>query len=996
MRALLALLCVAAIAALGFLFLNPDREAPDTSGALHQSATPDATSSDARAASELAAAPVQERDAQRSAVEARASAPTPGASAPSASRASAHVVGRVLDARGRPLQGADVRRAEATLLGATTRHPDDAPSVDATTTGADGRFDLAVGGGDRVALRFGADGCEWLRRSVTLAAGATVDLGDLQLADGVQLSGRVVDSLGQPVSGARITRPRDGGDVIVFFGDEEQGEHLATSGADGAFAVRRHPAGAWTLTASHARHPRTTLEGEALRSGERREGLVVTMADGVSVAGFVNDLPADGRRFSVRAQPIGARDESPRLRFGDVERGLTTGGRTAEVRADGSFEVEGLPPAEAYRLAVHVGPKGGARQSEFVTVAAGSRGARLAFALGSTVTLRVVDAATKAPVERFGVESGFGWLHRRVGEGDALHHADGVLRLEDLWRPSETSRLGITISASGYASFERSDIEVTPGSTTDLGVIELTPVPVVEVSVIDQRGDPVEGASVVLTEVQRLTGGNRNIKVNRRVERTASGSGGPATTSGRTTMSFGALQEQGRTNADGVAVLNSVPGKTAQVTVAAKGFADWISGELALPTGGTTGVDAVLNQGGQVLVRVLDRAGAPAPGVKVERRTTPGHTPFENVEGVEAQRTRVTDALGEARFDYVAVGRQGFRVAPKAGEGMTFVMAGMPGQEEDDWTELDVDEGGEHTLSLALPVTATLVGRVYEDGQPLAGARVRKADSGGLGAAFALIDGGGGGATTDGSGRFRFENLDLGDLRVQVEHPSRAMPASFDLALEEGESEVRLDLTVSVVEGRVTDAAGKPVAGAKVTAERHEAGEGRRDVRVMIAFNPTDGESSNMAILGLGGLAPEVRTDAEGRYSLRGVAPDVELVVKAEREGFREAKSQPLHVTPGAVRSQIDLVLEAGGALRVICDAPGQWLAIASASGGGLGGGAPKVEHLVDGVATFEDLTPGSWSVRLDAVGGEDEAPEVQPQSAEVKSGETAELRFEL
>ena len=59
-----------------------------------------------------------------------------------------------------------------------------------------------------------------------------------------------------------------------------------------------------------------------------------------------------------------------------------------------------------------------------------------------------------------------------------------------------------------------------------------------------------------------------------------------------------------------------------------------------------------------------------------------------------------------------------------------------------------------------------------------------------------------------------------------------------------------------------------------------------------------------MTISNLGQPDQKVFTDEEGRYSLRGVAPDVEFVVKATKQGYRDTKSEEvtnwLHVTAAA------------------------------------------------------------------------------------------------
>ncbi|MEZ6015224.1 MAG: carboxypeptidase-like regulatory domain-containing protein [Planctomycetota bacterium] len=1012
MRALLMLIAVALVGA-GYFFLMPSSAPPAGSAPIRAGDTAPATPTPTEGSAVLDGVDGPATTLAGAAAALRQVAPDTAspAEAPVARAASAPatVTGRVLDDLGRPLEGADVSLAvtdglfsRVGLAGTDGAKSDSRSSV---VTDAEGRFELTLSvAGDR-RMRFGADGYEWLSRQVAVVPGAQTDLGDVQLAAGVRLSGRVVDARGNAVAGARVARPRDSDGSLIIVGLEEPGDVLAETGADGTFEILRHPAGPWKLSANHDRFPRGEASGDALRAGERRDGILIELPDGVNIAGLVAGLPADTKGLIVRARPA-QRD----LGLGSIQiNGLDDfggGGRTGKLAADGSFEVAGLPPAESYRVALYEragGPFGGNRRSAAVTAAAGARDVRLVHSEGASVSFRVGDAVTKAPVERFEIASGFGWIMPvDTAAGAATKdHPGGLARIESLWPDGQSSNFQVQVSAIGYDAFLRKGIELAAGATMDLGVFELSPRPVIEVSVTDDAGTPIEGARVVLSELRpeaASSGGTRSFSVTRRIE--ASSDGGPDSDS----VSFGGDlgREEGRTDRDGFAVLNSLPGKRARLVVTAPRFAEWTSEPLQLPLTGPSRHDVALTVGGVVVVTVVDRAGKPAAGVKVERRAPAGVSAFDVPESGDAPRTLVTDAAGTARFDHVGVGAQAFRIPPKAPAGGFMLSFGdSDDSDADSWTSVQVVELGEHALELALPATSTLVGTVFEDGRPLGGAKVRKVENAGMPGAitggFGFIGGGGGGVATDGAGRFTLADLEPGRVTVEVRHPTRAMPMRFVLELAEGDNVERLELPVSILEGRVEDAHGAPVVGAVVSAKPEGEADGPRSMAVMVfrtSSGDDDGDES-VAISGLDDSTVEALTDEDGRYVLRGVTPDIELVVEAKKKGYRDAKSEAMHVAPGAVRSKVDLVLESGGTLEVRCDEPGSWMALAHFEGEDAKPGPPKVAVLKDGVCTFKDLAAGPWRVEVRAVTSTGDQAGFDEQTVNIVSDETATLTFE-
>ena len=75
------------------------------------------------------------------------------------------------------------------------------------------------------------------------------------------------------------------------------------------------------------------------------------------------------------------------------------------------------------------------------------------------------------------------------------------------------------------------------------------------------------------------------------------------------------------------------------------------------------------------------------------------------------------------------------------------------------------------------------------------------------------------------------EDVKADEYRLEIAHASRVMPWEEKLAIRAGWNEEDIDLPITIIAGRITDAQGEPVAGALVSAERSretESGGQRR------------------------------------------------------------------------------------------------------------------------------------------------------------------------
>ena len=120
---------------------------------------------------------------------------------------------------------------------------------------------------------------------------------------------------------------------------------------------------------------------------------------------------------------------------------------------------------------------------------------------------------------------------------------------------------------------------------------------------------------------------------------------------------------------------------------------------------------------------------------------------------------------------------------------------------------------------------------------------------------------------TDGRGEFRFDSVTEGEYELRISHPTRVMDDRFDVEVEAIDTRFEADLKVALIEGRVLDATGQPVVGARVSARRPSAGGQRSIGIVMMGSSVGEPRSSRVTR-----TSPSRSTDREGRYSLRGVS----------------------------------------------------------------------------------------------------------------------------
>lgn len=1002
----LVLVCVLGVLGLGVLWLVRAGDEPvGTAAPVARSEAP-AGRPEVRLTAPEQEARAERPESPRVASEVPATEAATAAAAPAA-RSTGGLRGRVVDALGAPVANARVLAGDGRGL---VRLPLDAASVEAlpwfdvheATTDEDGAFALEGPDPGAVRLAVRAPGHAPLDRDgLALPASGDLDVGELVLEPSVLLTGTVVDPRGNAVADARLYRMEPGGeDGLRMFESEPAGALVATTADDGSFRIDELAAGPWELLVRADEHPDHALTGRTDRAGQVKSGLRIVLDEGWTVTGRVTGVPAGVEEPLVVRARAGSPESSDEWLFvdGDAEP------RMAECGADGSFVLRGLRMDQGYNLvALRASRRGfgvGRSCSASVHVRPGQSSAELTYQLESAIAFQVVDGRTREPIEDFEVEAGLSWTRPLTDENGrrVRHHEEGRVRFGEL-RPREARATAkLQLRAAGYQPLDLDDVAVVREETTDLGVLALQPAAVVRVTVVDRTtGAPVEGARVTLSRARGPEQGMRFELSSDDVE---------------VPLSMDEHTRSGRTDAEGVAVVSSFEGERASLRVRRDGYALHRGEELYLTPGQDEELRVELGRGGAVSVLLLDADGAPVAGAQVEHRSGQEDDTFV-IAGLGGG-TDVTDGEGRVLFDNLEPGEHGFR--PAQGGGPRVIMAGggsasvfisrdgvgAPVQDET-WQSVLVEEGGRHDLTLVAPRRVEVFGRVREGGQPLAGATVKlsERDAGPMGDLF----GGGEEARTSSDGRYSFPHVEAGSYRLVVTHPDRRMPAERELEVGDAPERLDLELAVSVLEGRVVDEAGEPVSGARVWAERApEEGDGRRpQVRVMSRFVVEGGGGGGSFSISHGeGDTEPTHSDADGRFSLRGVVPDQDLVVKVQKDAFEPATSERVRAAPDQVVSGVEVTLKPSGAIEVTALEPdgraGQHLlATARWAGDEDQDVEPRTGFVADGKTVLDGLRPGTWRVsvrRLEP--GSSSRSDIAEQTVEVARGETRSVRFDL
>lgn len=266
----------------------------------------------------------------------------------------------------------------------------------------DGRFELAGLRPGKAEVQFGPPGTT--PRVVTLAAGETLELGDLELPEFVAIGGRLVSRV-DPLDGEYVVNAFRGGRLLASLPVREGSfQGALTSGALELLVTR---GGSWSQELGRDDvAARVTL-------AEPRTGLEIDVEAGRGAIGLVLDGVPPGTELGVQWRIYAADSPWP----------VASG--SAARDDDGRVRIGPLVPGRV-RARVWIQGVGAAITPELAVVASQVTDAGRLTLGRTTLAVRVVDGAGR-PVSRASVRA-----RRPLGEVEAATGDDGRARLEGL------------------------------------------------------------------------------------------------------------------------------------------------------------------------------------------------------------------------------------------------------------------------------------------------------------------------------------------------------------------------------------------------------------------------------------------------------------------------------------------------------------------------------------------------------------------------------------
>ncbi|MEX1023587.1 MAG: carboxypeptidase-like regulatory domain-containing protein [Planctomycetota bacterium] len=379
------------------------------------------------------------------------------------------------------------------------------------------------------------------------------------------------------------------------------------------------------------------------------------------------------------------------------------------------------------------------------------------------------------------------------------------------------------------------------------------------------------------------------------------------------------------TAADGSFVLTSVPSGTLDVVAVAAGYRPTLGARVNAVDGlEATTEDVVLEGGPTVRVRVYDGESRPLAGVTASWWVVDWKdfefeislSPFllQGIEGFEYPETDSEGLVTVGPFPndetqhfalyHPVYGYEPVLWDPNTGPEELEVRMAVPASIEG--IVLDADE--------AVPVTTFTLftpSRI----EPLMGAPAPfNPYSGGL-------------VVEHPTGRFRLDTVRSGQVELRISAPGYLTTELEQMTLAEGEAKRGVIVKLKkggVVNGRVVDTQGRPVAGAQVQASdakgqpataafgrtpRLAAANGRAEFNQEFGMGMLD-VASQLGVLGPG----TVLSDADGAFTLNGLPPG-SWDLRAKHRDYAGARQANITIAAGETLDDVVVELSAGGTL---------------------------------------------------------------------------------
>ena len=624
----------------------------------------------------------------------------------------------------------------------------------------------------------------------------------------------------------------------------------------------------------------------------------------------------EGKVLDDKGEPVGKAHVAA-LRWGSFTMNPAT-----STDDDGKFVLTGIASGSYMIFAVK--PEIGSKDVN--NVAAGTKDLAVVLQGGADLALKVIDAASGAPVPEFTVRP------YRSGPLGYLYSPQVDVKAEDgVWRQKMSQQVswGVDIGAKGYAKRSLPTVKLP---TTEPVEVKLEPSGVVHGLVKARNGGKsVIGAKIFVKhggtppspdkDLQTVTDGKGEFVLDgmprtpftiwiSHVDFTDAsfpvepqprgadgappaaqefqlGSGGRieghAFAPGRVPragediqLAKGFMDPLSLRNtvvaADGSFSFKNVPPDTYRVSVG-RGFGGDAKNNVVVPDGGVVVVDFGADTGGQKMTgRIVKDDQSPVANVGVQ---------LEGPTGSNQQTT--TDAQGRFAFENLAAGKYAVR-----SWGRTKVVDVL----------VKADEAPAEVVLTVL--SASIEGKVVDGttGTPLSGAWIDcelTADAQGKAPAQPLRAGRGG-RQTGADGGFRIGNLEEGRYRIRAYRDpyGTEMADAIDVAAGETKSGIEIRLgAAGTLSGFAKNAAGQPIEGAAVHVRN----------------------AQGVAVL----FVSLVNTSGDGSYTQGQLKPG-EYEVRLEKDGYAPAKQQ-VTIEPGK-QARADFTLLQGGRIEVTARLP--------------------------------------------------------------------------
>lgn len=878
---------------------------------------------------------------------------------------------RVLDPEGQPIEGLHAR----VMAGRGSQY---LPWMDPTTN-AEALVEIPSNGNGEIELlgvpaetniSLALSGDHWVERKIPLAAlrsGERRALGDLSIARGVLLLGRVLGEDNKPVVEASVVVAERSGNAMpggILLGGMEGGvQRKVETDSEGRFRVPGLAPKEYTVTAT--RVGRVQTETDLLLSLSNPDHRVeLRMSDGGWITGVVR--AEDGRPIpEAKVALIPARGFASYQ--WDSERVLREGQPVGE---DGSFRLAGVPEDNSHRVVASAPGFARGRSDRVVP------GMKVEIGLAPRVTLagHVYDSTGSPVAEAEITATPSATPSATPGSADraglnresAVSDEAGAFEFTEL----STGSYDFAVSSpAGVATMKA--VEVNANS--EAIELRLPAGEAVIVRVTDTDGQALEDARVSIEaasagdELALLGGNGRRVRMSVNSEGVIETFGGGAS-------------RNGRTDAGGMLRFHGLPQGKYQLTVTKEGFARTIQ-IVERTEDGEQLVVVEAPRAAAVRVTAVDANGLPIEGANLE---------IARVDAKPADtHTAKTDAWGLVVFRDLVPGAYTLRETASARQGGFMSFTGLTEtaeeepQEEVVNFELGDGEDGEQQIVLAAKAVPTVL--VTRMGVPVPNANVTlESNSGDSGMMMFNFPGMSGGTTTNARGLATLPPNDPGSYMLKARATATNPYSELEVTLGPGAQQLIIELATGGVSGTITGSGG-PLLDAQVNLNR-ERGEGGSSSShsvgiISFAIGGEDDDDGEVETFDFSSADARARTDSDGRFRFLDVPPGT-YTMSIKAKGHSPLTTEVFVVEEGTQGDRGIIALQAGASLKgKIMNLPGVsgdqpfYTLVRLQDADGNNKGYCSVRS--NGNYKFDELEPGSYRIIVDMPDGEDRSSDL-------------------